>query len=211
MPLIELKEVTRNRLLGIFKIEEPYSELLNSLDPAPLDREMLTSYANTTKRSEWVAARLLLRILCEHMNISFNGTRNDSNGKPFLQGHAMEISLSHSYPYIAVIADPEKEVGIDLEQPRSKLKYIAPRFLDDRELELCQNDIIRLSSFWCAKEALYKIYSKKGLNFKNEIHLYPLDDAPWKKLDGIIHKNGNESVYSIQCDYGEDHTLAYNI
>ncbi len=211
MPLIELKEVSPNRLLGLFRIEESYTDLLDRLDPAPIDRDMLASYANATKRSEWVAARLLLRLLCEHMGISYNGTRNDSNGKPYLQGHAMEISLSHSYPYIAVIADPEKEVGIDLEQPRDKLNHIAPRFLDERELDLCQNDIIRLSSFWCAKEALYKVYSKKGLNFKNEIHLYPEGSMPWKKLEGIIHKNGKESVYSIQCDYGKDYTMAYNV
>ncbi|MEJ2003784.1 MAG: 4'-phosphopantetheinyl transferase superfamily protein, partial [Cyclobacteriaceae bacterium] len=163
------------------------------------------------KRSEWVAARLMLRTLCSHMKISYNGTRNDSNGKPFLQGHAIEISLTHSFPYVAVIADPRSSVGIDLEQSKEKLLRIAPRFLNDRELGLCRGEVSKILSFWCAKEALYKIYSKKGLNFRDEIHLYPDSSDHWLMIEGIIHKNDHESKYDIRCDYGKDYTMAYNI
>jgi phosphopantetheinyl transferase len=211
MPLIELKEVAKNRLLGLFRIEESYNELIEALNPQDLDRKILSSYSNMEKRKEWVSARLLLRYLCKELGIAYNGTRKDSNGKPFLQGHSMEISLSHSFPYIAVIADPKIEVGIDLEQPKDKLARISTRFLDERELALCGADIGRLTAFWCAKEALYKIYSKRGLNFKDDIHLYTHDNYPWSLITGVIDKNGEEKSYAIECEYQEDFIMAYNI
>ncbi|MCA6074152.1 4'-phosphopantetheinyl transferase family protein [Fulvivirga sedimenti] len=212
MPLLELKGVGKERLLGLYKIEEQYDELLEALNPDELDRELLESYSNVQKKQEWLAARLLLRYICEFLGLEYQGTRKDSNGKPFLQGHALQISLSHSFPYVAVVADPSMDVGIDLEQPKEKLQKIAPRFLDERELELCMNlNQEALCIFWCAKEALYKVYSKKGLNFRNEIHLYPQGEFPWKKLLGVIDKNGEEARYLLQSEQGSDYIMVYNI
>ena len=212
MPLLELKGVGKERLLGLYMIEEPYEELLQELNPDEPDRELLESYSNVQKKQEWLAARILLREVCRFLDLEYRGTRKDSNGKPFLQGHAFQISLSHSFPYVAVIADPSMDVGIDLEQPKEKLQKIAPRFLDDRELALCMNmNLEALCIFWCAKEALYKVYSKKGLNFKNEIHLYPQGEFPWKKLLGVIDKNGEETHYLLESEQGSDFFMVYNI
>ena len=210
MPLLELKRVGPERWLGLYKIEESYADLLHALDPPAGDREMLETYSNVQKRCEWLAARTLLRLFCDAMEIEYYGTRKDSNGKPFLQGHAFEISLSHSFPYVAFIADKDKEVGIDLEQPKEKLRQIAPRFLSERELLLSGDNLNALCTFWCCKEALYKIYSKKGLNFKEEIHLYPNEEYPWKYVSGIISKNSEETRHQICCEYGSDYILAYN-
>ncbi len=210
--MLELKGVGKERLLGLYRIENTYDQLLEELNPDELDRELLDTYSNVQKKQEWLAARILLREVCRFLGIEYMGTRKDSNGKPFLQGHSYQISLSHSFPYVAVIADPHRDVGIDLEQPKEKLKKISSRYLDDRELSLCMDlNIDALCIFWCAKEALYKIYSKKGLNFRNEIHLYPEGDFPWNNILGVIDRNGEEGHFPLRCEHGSDYIMVYNI
>ena len=211
MPVTDLKEVGNGTIVGLYHISEDYESLLDILAPNELDREILDSYSNIQKREEWLSARILLRAVCEKLDLEYFGTRKDSNGKPFLQGHALEISLSHSFPYVAVIANPQNEVGIDLEQPRIKLRRIATRFLDQRELNICNDHLESLCTFWCAKEAIYKIYSKKGLHFREEIHLYPSGEFRWSEIQGIISRGQEEKHYTLRCEYGDDYIMVYNI
>ena len=211
MPLIHLKEVKKDRLVALFEIRESESELLDKLGTHLPDLDQLEAYSNGLKRKEWLAARLLLKELCHILGIEYAGTRKDSNGKPFLQGHSIQISLSHSFPYVTVICDPINDVGIDIEQPKEKLYKIAPRFLDERELALCSNDLLAVCQFWCAKETLYKIYSRKGLNFREQIHLYTNGTSPWEHIQGIIQNEHISQSYELIAETGPDYALTYNI
>src|SRR5690606_17907428 len=79
------------------------------------------------------------------------------------------ISLSHSYPYVTVIIDTEKSVGIDLEHFKSKLLRIAPRMFSPLELKDAGNSVEKNCVYWSAKEALMKVYGKKDLVFSENL------------------------------------------
>ncbi len=210
MPLHDIEKVSSKRLMAIYRIDESSDELLEELAPDKNDRALLSTFSNDQKKKEWLAGRISLRHLSKEFGLTYQGVRKDPHGKPYLRGHSVEISLSHSFPYVAAILDPDQDVGIDLEQPKEKLHRVAPRFLSDNELKNAQNDIRKLCILWCAKEALYKIYNTKWLIFRDNIYIEPFT----RNLSGvlttrIIYQDRNDS-YSIKYEDRSDFLIAFN-
>ncbi|MEZ4900792.1 MAG: 4'-phosphopantetheinyl transferase superfamily protein [Spirosomataceae bacterium] len=79
-----------------------------------------------------------------------------------------EISLTHTARYIVVAIYPFA-VGVDLEHIAPKIARIAPKFLSEKEGENASDTLESLSTYWCAKEALYKLNGRHGLSFKSQI------------------------------------------
>lgn len=128
---------------------------------------------NPAKRLEFLAGRVLIKELLQQWNIPFEGLTKDEAGKPFLKNNSIQLSLSHSYPYVAALIHRDKSVGIDLEQPKQKLFRIAPRVLNADELKSASDDMVKHCIFWCAKETLIKIYGKKHLILSKELAIEP--------------------------------------
>jgi 4'-phosphopantetheinyl transferase EntD len=87
---------------------------------------------------------------------------------------------------VAVQLDSNKSVGIDIEQPTEKLLRIAPRVLSMEELENAGSDIRKHCVYWCAKEALYKVYGKRGLHFADQLLVEPFILEETGDLKGTI-------------------------
>ena len=92
------------------------------------------SITNPGKRLEWLAGRLLVSKIFSSMALKFQGLTKNMHGKPSPIGHDYQVSLSHSYPYVAALVDRHGPAGIDLEQPKDKLLRIAGRVLHSNEL-----------------------------------------------------------------------------
>jgi phosphopantetheinyl transferase len=169
MPLENLHDHSDSAwaLWHINEDEKTLAAKLLPFEPVP-DR-----ITNPLKRLEFLAGRVLIKALLEKWNIKFEGLTKDDAGKPFLKNSTIQISLSHSYPYVAAIIDRHKSVGIDLEQPKDKLFRIAPRVLNTLELQNAGSDMVKHCVFWCAKESLIKIYGKKHLSLINELAISP--------------------------------------
>lgn len=142
--------------------------------------------SNVLKRLEFLAGRVLIKALLAEWGIQFKGLEKDMFGKPFLPQAGAHISLTHSYPHVAAILHKEKNVGIDLEQPKDKLLRIAPRILSQDELQDAGDDVIKHCVYWCAKESLIKIYGRKDLVFSSNLHISPFQLAPSGHLLGRI-------------------------
>ncbi|MEP2773497.1 MAG: 4'-phosphopantetheinyl transferase superfamily protein [Fulvivirga sp.] len=211
MPVNRTIKVSEDRHVCIWHVDESFDELLQQLSPNHDDLELLTSFRNSKKQLEWLAGRLTLKHLCQILDIEYNGIIKDEHGKPSLRGHNYEISLTHSFPYVASIIDVKLPVGIDLEQPREKILRIAHKFLSSKELDFCKNNIILLNAAWCAKEALYKIYGKKGLIFNEHIALEPYDTDRDSLITGNIIVNDIKESYNLRCEVGDKYILAYNV
>jgi phosphopantetheinyl transferase len=209
MPLINIKRYPNGHSVGLYHIDESIPELLEQVNLSKKEQDLFEEYTHEEKKKEWCAARVLIRELCSEAGITYEGMCKDENGKPLLSGSNAEISISHSYPYVAAIMHPTSPVGIDLEQPKAKLKSIAPRFLNHAELELAQNDTHKLCILWCAKETLYKIYSKRGLIFRENLEILPEGVFPWKTLKGIIF-NSKELTYQLVVVQGNDFYMVHN-
>lgn len=153
--------------------------------------------ANPFKRLEFLAGRVLIKSLLKNWNVDYNGLTKDEFGKPFLADSDIQISLSHSYPYVAAIIHRHKKVGIDLEQPKDKLLRIAPRVLAERELKDAGNDIVKNCVYWCAKEALIKIYGKKDLILAKNLLITPFLLSSEGYLIGRILANNSETAIPL--------------
>ena len=156
------------------------------------------SITNPSKRMEFLAGRALIKGLLNKWNLPYQGLTKDSFGKPYLAGSDIQLSLSHSFPYVAAILHRHQNVGIDLEQPKNKLLRIAPRVLSGGELADAGSDIVKHCIYWCAKETLVKIYGKKDLNFSKNLLITPFSRRSRGHLIGRILANNAETAIPLE-------------
>jgi phosphopantetheinyl transferase (holo-ACP synthase) len=70
-------------------------------------------------------------------------------------------------------------MGIDVETTRLQLSKVADRILHQSELSILEkskNKQRALQLFWGGKEALYKAYGKKNLEFSSQLVLSGIED-----------------------------------
>lgn len=211
MPLVKIEEINANRAIALWVISESVEELIEQRALNEYDKSLFAQLTHEQKQKEWLSGRLIIKHLAEYMDISFKGVTKDNNGKPNLTDSTSEISLSHSFPYVAAIIDRSEEVGIDLEQPKEKLRRIAPRFLNDSELDFIKNDLEKLCICWCAKETLYKIYSERGIAFRENMCIDAFELNQENTFTGNILVNGNSKKYKLKYRIAKDHILTFNI
>lgn len=162
-----------------------------------------------SKRLEWLAGRILAGKLLEQIGLPFKGISKDEFGKPFLTGHAHHVSLSHSFPFVAVQLDDRVNIGIDIEQPKEKLLRIGPRVLNFRELKDAGDNVVKHCVYWCAKEALYKIYGKRSLSFAGNLQIEPFALGPSGLLNGKVSAPGVEQFVTLAYVIASDFVLVY--
>ncbi len=211
MPLDKIEQIKPSRLVGIWHITETLDQLLQLISLSDNQHKEMSLYKVDKKKLEWLSGRILIKLLAAQFDINFEGIVKDEHGKPSLINSKCEISLSHSYPYVAAIIDKTQDVGIDIEQPKEKLNKIAHRFLAKSELEFIKNDTIMLCKAWCAKETLYKIYGKRGLIFSENLLLETYDHAPTGTITGNIIVNGSTKKHNLEFRVTEDYVLTYNV
>lgn len=200
MPLIKIQHTGNQSAWALWFISETEQELSSTIKEKPE-----SVILNPIKRLEWLASRLLLQQVAQQFGLTYEGTIKDEFGKPFLKNLPHHISLSHSFPYVAVQLDVHHEIGIDLEQPKSKLLTIAHRVLSPAELMDAGTDVIKHCVYWCAKETLYKVYGKKGLQFSHHLRVSPFKLLHAGDIFGTICANdaslGVTMSYLVQPDY----------
>ncbi len=209
MPSIKLEQIKPERYIGIWHITEDLEELLTQLNPNPKYLPELEGFRKVSKKLEWAAARLTIKRLADEMGIDYKGIDKNIDGKPLLANSNVEISLTHSYPYVAAIIDRKINVGIDLEQPKEKLKTISRKFLSEKELLFTNNDIVKLCIAWCAKETLYKMHSRRGLIFKENLLLESYEPKNQGSITGSIIVNDSTKSYNLEYRVEKDYILTF--
>ena len=89
------------------------------------------------------------------------------NGKPYIENNSINISITHTEKYVAVILDEDDEVGIDLESLDRDFSAVEKKALSEDEIEDLDDERKneQLAIYWCAKEAIYKLTSQYGVDF----------------------------------------------
>jgi 4'-phosphopantetheinyl transferase len=185
---------------ALWKIDEEETDLsYHAMETCPDD------VISPQKRLEYLAGRALMKKILETVGQEYDGMRKDEFGKPFPKNSAFQVSLSHSYPYAAAQIHPSSPVGIDLEQPKEKLLRIAPRVLASNEQKDAGDNVVKHCIYWCAKEAMYKIYGKRGLHFNSQLLVEPFHLTRGGTLRGsIVVENKRQEVnleYLVEPDY----------
>ncbi|SHF63636.1 4'-phosphopantetheinyl transferase family protein [Pedobacter caeni] len=186
MPVVFNKNIDENTILAVWKIEETEEQLLSGLQLKQHELDFISSLSNGKRLLHWLSTRVLLRTM---LNTSeYIDCQMDEHGKPFLPNLDYHISLSHSYDYAAVIIGKDRKVGVDIELIKHKIKSIRHKFLSDIELAQKQigDNINGLYVCWCAKEAIYKWNGRKGLEFKQDIHIKPFKLKAEGSLNALV-------------------------
>ena len=205
MPLEKLV-VELGRTWALWRIEEE-EDTLAEIVPFEKISDTITS---PQKRLEWIAGRVLVKEVMEAMDLNFEGIVKDEFGKPFPQGYDYQLSLSHSFPFVAVLIDKYESVGIDLEQPKEKLLRIASRIHSEDELKDAGSDVIKHCIYWCAKESLIKIYGKKDLIFSENMKILPFQRQMEGNIIGKIIVKDAERVIPLYYQVTPEFVLVFN-
>src|SRR5688500_17031218 len=128
--------------------------------------------------------------------------------KPYLDGRKEHISISHSHDRLAIALNSSESTGIDIELLRDKVKNVAHKFLNPAEAAYAGLDVEKLIRIWAAKEALYKAFSKKGIDFKTQLEV---DDAGPGLLKGKIRMNGDSKEYLLFHKRMQEYMLVFTL
>ena len=175
MPVIYNKDINDSTILAVWKIEESEAELLSGLQLKQHELDFVASLNSGKRLLQWLSTRLLLRRMLNTQE--YIDCRMDIHGKPYLVNFDYYISLSHTYDYASVMIGKHDSVGVDIEQVKTKIHLVQQKFLSPEELAMpyVKDRTQGLYACWCVKEAVYKWYGKKGLEFKKHIHIQPFD------------------------------------
>jgi len=95
--------------------------------------------------------------------------KNDA-GKPHLRDSPFHVSISHTVNYAAAIAHPAP-CGIDVQRLVPQIRRLAPKFVSDKENRqlIAPHELLQLHLVWAAKEAMYKAFGRRQLDFKDHL------------------------------------------
>ncbi len=175
MPLVHSEKIEETSTLLLWKLTETEAELQNALGNG-FNQQELDSISHPQKKREWLASRMLIKTLAEQFGINYVGIHKDEHGKAFLIDNDSHISITHTAEFVAVAINPTAAVGIDMEKTDAKLQRTSKKYLSPPEFDHAQDEMERLCMYWCAKEALYKLYGKKKISFRDSIFISPFEN-----------------------------------
>jgi len=197
MPIYTYRHLQPEGMLGIWQITEPEAWFREHLLLAPAEQEQVDRIKGTGRRVEWLASRHLLHVMSGREDRG--ACLKDEFGKPHLENSRFQISISHSNHKVAVIAVPGT-VGIDIQKLVPKIERLTHKYMRPVELESVStvHRLEHLHVYWGAKEALYKAYGRRQLDFREHLLIEPFTyDLERNHFTGKIVKEDFEAQYDL--------------
>ena len=154
-----------------------------------------------------LAARVLANTVCPDFNI----LEKDEYGKPYFDSADYKISISHSGEYAAFMYCETEDCGIDMEQITTRVERIVSKFFREDEKEYLEHNLSGMYMVWCAKEALYKYYGLKSLDFRDHMKI---DYAPIEqsgRIQGHIKKGDYEKTVQLDYEFFNEYLLVNTV
>ncbi|MBU2995603.1 4'-phosphopantetheinyl transferase superfamily protein [Cellulophaga baltica] len=208
MALYKTITVTPSITVYIWKVSETEKELATGIVLTPICQQRMLGMKSEQHRKGFLSIRHLMA----EAGYVDHDLYYDVNGKPHLKD-GKHISITHSHDFTGIIVADNDEVGIDIELQREKILKIAHKFTQPQEYRTLANAdavIRKLTIVWGAKEALYKIYSEKGLSFLQHIDVKEFDLQDSESIAEIMYQ-GKNSSYSVDYLEFEGYTCVYSV
>lgn len=199
--------LNKETVLGVWKIEEDLPTLLEMVDLGPEDIKRYEIYRSTSRKMEFLSVRALLaEILGREARIVYN-----KNNKPFIKDGSHFISITHSNKLTAILLSTTERVGIDLEYMRVNINAFASKFLNRREkiTRRWADRTYHLYIHWCAKEAMYKICDKEGINIVNDITIEPFDLQESGEIRGRVKNERIDDQFTLFYSKYDNYTIVW--
>lgn len=196
--------------VGVWQISETEAEL-RALTSIPSDELEEISYIKSESlRKQKLAVRALLDVMFEEKVY----LSHHDNGKPYIENNAMNISITHTNKYVAIILNDTEEVGIDCESLDRDFSAVEKKALSEDEIEDLDDDADdrreQLAIYWCAKEAVYKKMSQYNVDFAEQIEVEEFRPRGEGELEAtFIHKDGYEEEVELAYMTFDRHVLVW--
>ena len=200
MPLIERIELNKLRI-GVWSITEKLEVLSKLVSPIHHDTEI----RNEGRNLQWLACRAALSEIIANPESKIH---KDEFGKPHIIGPE-HISLSHTHKYAAAVSS-NKPVGIDIEEITPRIERITRRFLHEAEIDFLRpkDKLTMLYLIWCAKEAMYKLYGRKAVDFAKDIRVLPFE-LDGNQIFDVEFRKEDLGHYRAQYRLFDKHALVW--
>jgi 4'-phosphopantetheinyl transferase EntD len=156
-------------------------------------------FQNEKRRREHLAwRRIVRRELGAKIHIDYNDV-----GAPQVDVAGRYISVAHGGDSVAV-AIADEPVGVDIEYLTRDFDRAKERYMNAQELTL--SDDSRWACYaWCAKEAIYKLCGRRGLELREELLIEGFDSERMIIYGGVV--NMEQAVVKLS-HHGENVVVA---
>lgn len=181
MPLFFEEKKNSWGSFAVWQIKESEEFFFSNINLSSSDRERIMAEKLPKRRMEKLACRILLSHLCNEKSIS---VYYSENRKPMMDGYKISFSHSGEFAAVAISSSP---IGIDIEKISPRFFHLYPRFMHKDEIAVANTKNPEdLALYWCAKEAMFKIYDYKFLDLRNDLRVI-------SENEGKIIINNSES------------------
>ena len=207
MGLYLKKELDNEAVIGVWQITETEEEL-KELSSTPSDEmEEISFIRSESLRKQRLAVRALLNTLFdEKVYLSHH-----DNGKPYLENNPVNISITHTEKYVAVILHEEENVGIDIESLDRDFSAVEKKALSEDEIDDLEDEKRneQLAIYWCAKEAVYKLLSRYNVDFAEQIEIERFRPRGEGELEATFTSKNEEEEFDLEYITFDRHVLVW--
>ncbi len=210
MPLVRTETVNGACVWGLWETTETLPQLYGLWNANEPDAAYFSDFSHQGRLRQTLASRVLVRHLVQSRGGQYVGISKNAAGKPCLPGSGFHVSVSHTEGYAAAILHQSRAVGIDIEPVKEKLIRIAPRILSPNECRDAGGDPEKICVYWCAKEALYKLYGCRQLSFREHIRLHNFEMRDYGTLFGEIRTHSHWTGFAVFYRKVHNFIMAYS-
>ena len=207
MGLYLKKTLDNEAEIGVWQITETEEEL-TALSATPSDEmEEISFIRSESLRKQRLAVRALLNTMFdEKVYLSHH-----DNGKPYLENNPVNISITHTAKYVAVILHEDENVGIDLESLDRDFSAVEKKALSEDEIDDLEDDKRneQLAIYWCAKEAVYKLLSRYNVDFAEQIEIERFRPRGEGELEATFTAKDEEEEFDLEYITFDRHVLVW--
>ena len=194
--------------IGVWQITET-EEQLKEMSSTPSDEmEEISFIRSESLRKQRLAVRALLNTMFdEKVYLSHH-----DNGKPYLENNPVNISITHTEKYVAVILHEEENVGIDIESLDRDFSAVEKKALSEDEIEDLEDEKRneQLAIYWCAKEAVFKLLSRYNVDFAEQIEIERFRPRGEGELEATFtSKKDEEEEFDLEYITFDRHVLVW--
>lgn len=194
--------------LGVWQISETETQL-RAMTSIPSDElEEISFIKSESLRKQKLAVRALLDVMFEEKVY----LSHHDNGKPYIENNAVNISITHTDKYVAIILHESEEVGIDCESLDRDFSAVEKKALSEEEIDDLDDEKRneQLAIYWCAKEAVYKKMSQYKVDFAEQIEVESFRVRGEGEIEATFtHKDGYEENLELQYITFDRHVLVW--
>ena len=136
------------------------------------------------------------------------------SGRPFFRDRRLQLSISHTFGYAAVLFSEEYEAGLDIEVFSERIVKLKERLIGPEEAAETTYEILL---HWSAKEAVFKILDEEGIDFRKNLTVQNLScpampDHTEAKGDFSLYyhlSDGKTGTFPVHYETTADFVLTY--